>query len=467
MRKKRIRWAVFFIFVSAALPAVLFISAFLLPPQFDRTYLGALKQKKERLEQTEGKKLIVAGGSSVAFGIRSDLMEEELGMSVVNWGLYAPLGSRTMLEACFGEIGEGDIVVFSPEQTPETLSFAFQAKEVWQAFEENYGSIFHAFDEEGMKKFQGAFPEFSISKLKYALYGKPEVSGIYCRDSFNKYGDIEPGSRPGNSMPEGYDPTQMIDLSFFPEEKFVEYLNEYARRVKKRGAIFFYRFCPMNESAIIDENLLDSWYLRLEQEADFAILGNPHQCVMESGWFFDTNFHLNDAGAIVNTYWFVRDIKAQMRDSSPTDIMLPAMPEVRMQESQRESTDAECFIYEEEGEGMVITGVTEEGAAREQLTFPAEYNGRKVIAVREGSLARCRELKQVNVQAGVILYDGCFDGCIALRKIMLLAGPSEIIAGRNLLRGTDAMLYTKYADDYRLDYSWGLYSGRIREETGD
>lgn len=463
MRRKVIGWLLFFIFVSAALPAAIFISAFVLPPQFDETYLGELAQKTERLSGIEGEKVIIVGGSSVAFGIRSDLMEEELGVPVVNWGLYAPLGSRTMLEACFDEIGEGDIVIFSPEQNPEMLSFEFQAEEVWQAFERDYRSMFRFFDEEGLKKLQGAFPEFAVSKMKYALYGKPDVSGIYRRDSFNEYGDIAPGARPGNSMAEEYDPTQKIDFSFFPEDEFVEYLNEYAVRVAEKEAVFYYRFCPMNESAVTDESLLDNWYMRLEEEADFTLLGNPHQCVMESGWFYDTNFHLNDAGAVVNTYRFVRDIKAQLRDSSPTEIELPQMPEPLAQVTAGDSTDAECFVYEEVGGNLVITGVTELGVAREELTFPLEYDEKSVTGVQENSLMQCEELERVNVQDGLILYDGCFAGCDTLREIVLLAEPSQITVGKDLLRGTAAMVYTEYADDYRLDYSWGLYSDRIRE----
>lgn len=467
MRKKRVGWRIFFLFVLVILPSVFFVIVFFLPPQFDGTYLGEFAQKKERLTGIEEEKIIIVGGSSTAFGIRSDLMEEKMGKTVINWGLYAPLGSRTMLEACFDEIGEGDIVIFSPEQNPETLSFEFQAEEVWQAFEGDYFSMFRFFNEEGMKKLMGTFPEFAVSKLKYALRGKPEVNGVYRRDSFNEYGDITPGVRPGNCMAGGYDLTQKIDFSILPDGEFVKYLNEYAERVAEKGAVFYYRFCPMNESAVTDESLVDGWYLYLEEKADFTIIGNPHQCIMESGWFYDTNFHLNDAGAVVNTYRFIRDIKAQLRDSSPTEIELPQMPESIAYEMQGDSSDAECFIYEDEGENLIITGVADAGILREELTFPMEYEGRKVTAVRAGSIEECRNLRQVNVQGGMILYDGCFEGCTTLRKIILLAEPSEITAGRELLRGTDAMLYTEYADDYRMDYSWGIYSDRIRKSEQD
>lgn len=492
MKRRMIGWMIFFLMVLLALPVLLGISAFLLPKQYGETYLGEFREKRERLQEVQGEKIVVVGGSSVAFGIRSDLMEEELEMPVVNWGLYAPLGSRTMLEACLDEIGEGDVVIFSPEQNEETLSLTFQPEEVWQAMDGDY-SLLKIFDEEGLKQLQGAFPGYAVSRLKYALRGKPEVSGIYRKDSFNEYGDIDSDMRSGNRMTDGYDLTQMIDLSFFPDQEFLDYLNDYSSRVREKGAEFYYRFCPMNEQAVLNEELLDDWFLRLDEAAEFTILGDPHRSVMESGWFYDTNFHLNESGAVVNTYYFVRDIKAEWKDSSPTDILLPEMPEPvdvgtmdagterdeqeenRQQGSVQEghlsdgdtaegdNADADCFLYEEDDGNLIITGVSEEREDREELTVPIAYEGRKVTALTEGSLASCKNLRTLYIQGGMTLYDGCFDGCERLERIVLLAEPSEITAGRNLLRGCDALLYTEYPDEYRLDYSWGLYSDKIRE----
>ena len=461
MKRRVNRWIWFYLVILLILPMLFGIFVFLISPQYDETYLGGLRQKKERLEEIQGRKLIVSGGSSVAFGIRSDLMEEELGLPVMNWGLYAPLGSRTMLEACFDEIGEGDMVVFCPEQNTETLSFFFQAESVWQAMDGDF-SLLGVFRESELKQMIGAFPRFAVSKLKYRLRGKPKPEGIYQRESFNEYGDISSSGREGNQMPEEYDAAQPIDFSFFPEEEFIQYLNEYASRVRNRGAEFYYRFCPMNELAVVNEEEIDEWFLRLERAADFTILGNPHQCVMESGWFFDTNFHLNAAGAVVNTYYFIRDIKAQQKDSSMTEIELPELPDTLAKTAPGDDSDASCFLYEEEGGSLVITGVSEEGMYREELSFPRKYDGKRVAAVRAGSLKACGRLRRVNVYGGITLCDGCFGGCRTLREISLRGKPSEIMAGRELLSGCDALLYTEYEDEYRLDYLWGLYSDKIK-----
>lgn len=463
MSKKVIRWGIYFLVMLLILPAVFGISAFMLPPQYDETYLGEFHEKKERLESIEEKKLVVVGGSSVAFGIYSDLMEEQLGMPIVNWGLYAPLGSRTMLEACFDEINEGDIVVFSPEQNQETLSLSFQAKDVWQAMDGEY-SLLKIYNESELKQILGAFPEFAVSKIRYAFCGKLDIEGIYQRDSFNKVGDILTEKRKGNCMEGGYDPTHLIDFSFFPDEEFLDYLNDYAARIEKKGAVFYYRFCPMNEQAVLNSELLDEWFLKLDEATDFTILGDPHKSIMDSGWFYDTNFHLNGSGAVINTYYFVRDIKAELKDSTVTDIELPEMPDPLNEDTSGNNMDAEYFLYEEDGNNLVIAGVSNEGRKKEELTFPSEYNGRKITAVLAGSLEGCMTLQTVNVYGGITLYDGCFADCGNLRRIRLLGKPSEITAGRDLLQGCTALLYSEYADEYRLDYSWGIYSDKIRED---
>lgn len=462
MKKEMTKWKAFFLAVLTVLPLVLGTAVFILPSQFDETYLGEFREKRKRLEEINGKKMIIVGGSSVAFGIRSDLMEKELNIPVINWGLYAPLGSKTMLEMCFDEIGKGDLVIFSPEQNSETLSFAFQAEAVWKAVDGNF-SMLRVFREEEQKKLLGSFPEFAISKLRYFLKGKPEIIGIYRKDSFNEYGEIANSERKRNRMPEGYDTTQLIDFSYFPQEDFVKYLNEYASRVRRKGAEFYFRFCPMNRAAVINLQELDIWYNKFEKIADFSILGNPYHCVMDKGWFFDTNFHLNESGAILNTYNFIRDVKAEFRDSTVTEIELPDMPEFKNEIIEADNRDADCFLYEEKNGTWMITGISEEGRKRKELAFPGKYKNKRVTAIQRQSLTKCEKLKKVKIYGGMSLQDGCFEGCRTLSEIVLYGRPSEIAVGQNLLDGSDALIYTKYDEEYRLDYSWSLYSDKIKK----
>ena len=51
------------------------------PAQYTETFFGALPQKFDRLTSVKEEKIIVVGGSSVAFGLDSALLEEYTGVA--------------------------------------------------------------------------------------------------------------------------------------------------------------------------------------------------------------------------------------------------------------------------------------------------------------------------------------------------------------------------------------------------
>ena len=100
MKKKR-AYRVFFIMLAVVivLPLIAALSiCFAIPPQYSETYLGELAAKYERLKDTDGAKIILIGGSNLAFGADSATIEEYMNMPVVNFGLYATLGTKLMLD---------------------------------------------------------------------------------------------------------------------------------------------------------------------------------------------------------------------------------------------------------------------------------------------------------------------------------------------------------------------------------
>ena len=83
-----------------------------LPEQFGDTFMGELKYKYERLEQTEGKRIIFIGGSGTAFGYDCELTENLLKeYQTVNFGMYAGLGIRAVLDLSEDFIRNEDIVL--------------------------------------------------------------------------------------------------------------------------------------------------------------------------------------------------------------------------------------------------------------------------------------------------------------------------------------------------------------------
>ena len=115
------------IIVALALALVLGITVIvaavlIMPERFDEVYFGEMADKYERLRTVEGEKVVIIGGSSVAFGVNSERMERYLGRPVVNFGLYGPLGTTIMLDLTRGHIHEGDIVVMPAAGGSDKLS---------------------------------------------------------------------------------------------------------------------------------------------------------------------------------------------------------------------------------------------------------------------------------------------------------------------------------------------------------
>ena len=71
---------------------------FLIKPQFSKLFTAELYDKVERLDSIKEPKIVIVSGSSAAFGLDSKLLEDTLGMPVVNFGLYASIGTKAMMD---------------------------------------------------------------------------------------------------------------------------------------------------------------------------------------------------------------------------------------------------------------------------------------------------------------------------------------------------------------------------------
>ena len=104
--------------VFIAIPLFLTVWGFALPAQYSNTFVGELPAKRALLAAESDKpRLILVGGSAAAFGVDSALLARELpDYQPVNFGLYAALGTRVMLDLSIKELRTGDLVVIMPEQ---------------------------------------------------------------------------------------------------------------------------------------------------------------------------------------------------------------------------------------------------------------------------------------------------------------------------------------------------------------
>ena len=406
------------------------ICGFGLPVQFGDTFMGELKSKYERLKETSGKRIVLVGGSGVAFDCDSALMDDFFpSYEIVNFGMYAGLGTKAVMDLSENYIHEGDIVILSPEQSEQTFSDYFNGEYMWQAADGAFGML-RDLKSENFEAMLGNFPRFALEKLNYVMKGqKPQTDSIYQKKSFNTYGDIELDTCRENILPNGYDVNQKVR---FTEDvvqlEFMDYMNDWAKRLEKKGAVVCYRYCPVNKLSVEDMDELAAYDVFLRQKLDFPVIGNPENSLMEAEWFFDTNFHLNQPGKEVNTVQLIRDMKAMLGDDRAVTVELPEKPHRTWGD-----VSAETRIW----------------TAKDSET----YQGEETIVIPE------------NVTQ---IEDYAFSNCAGLKQIVLeQKDPSKCIVGQHLLDGTGAEILVPQmsVDSYKRNYFWSVYAGRIGEVT--
>ncbi len=406
------------------------ICGFGLPVQFGDTFMGELKSKYERLKETSGKRIVLVGGSGVAFDCDSALMDDFFpSYEIVNFGMYAGLGTKAVMDLSENYIHEGDIVILSPEQSEQTFSDYFNGEYIWQAADGAFGML-RDLKSENFEAMLGNFPRFALEKLNYVMKGqKPQTDSIYQKKSFNTYGDIELDTCRENILPNGYDVNQKVRFTEdVVQPEFMDYMNDWAKRLEKKGAVVWYRYCPVNKLSVEDMDDLAAYDVFLRQKLDFPVIGNPENSLMEAEWFFDTNFHLNQPGKEVNTVQLIRDMKAMLGDDRAVTVELPEKPHRTWGE-----VSAETRIW----------------TAKDSET----YQGEETIVIPE------------NVTQ---IEDYAFSNCAGLKQIVLeQKDPSKCIVGQHLLDGTGAEILVPQmsVDSYKRNYFWSVYAGRIGEVT--
>lgn len=448
-------------------------SVILLPPQYGQTFLGALQAKIQRLADDDDKPhIIVIGGSGVAFGQRSDLLENELpGYEVVNFGLYAGLGTDVMLDLALPDIRPNDVVIISPEQNEQALSGFFGAESMWQAADGDVSRLLRL-GQKNMARLMAAMPEFAVHKFKLWRSGQMlQGEGVYRSDNFNRWGDVLPENREQNTMPGGYDPNMMIryDTAMF-QPAFIQHMNEFAKVCQNRGAAVYYRFCPMNAAAITEEEAAcqAAYEEQLRSMLSFPVLGSVQDSVLDSAWFFDTNFHLNASGVLVNTATMAAQLQTALGLPQQVSIALPELPQAAVQQEVAATDVDDWFTAEIRADGVCITGLTEEGARQDELTLPASWNDQPVTTFAASTFAGNQNIRIITLPESIRrIDDGSFAQCTALEYVIVQQNdPSRITVGNGLFKGTSCLVRVprEAYSQYQTSYFWSVHAARIRPD---
>lgn len=438
--------------------------------KYESTFYGGLLVKDSRLENVANKKKIVfLGGSSLSFGLRSPMMSEALGYEVVDYGLYAPLGIRTMAELAKKKIEKGDVVIFAPEINEETYQTKINYNMLLKCAEANT-SILHRFGIEEQAEIAANWPYFVIERAAANV----QATAPYDRASFDSYGDIRNSLVTLNILPEFYDSSQKIapDPSLLTKD-FVNYVNDYKKAMDKIGASTYFTFSPTNVLGLVEDNL-PAFETKLKESLACKVLGSVKEFAYHQNYFYDTNFHLNYAGTIVHSEKLTNVLKTELGIESTYEFPEVEMPRAQYEkapdpepEPTPEPEPEKPFTVEKSGQDYFLTKVGDSLKKKDIVRVPDEVDGHPITGISSGAFKDFANLKYVILPSMVdTLTNDIFEGCSNLERIYLTNERAPMLVGTGFLNGCKETvriyILRSASTTYTTGYTWVSYKTKFK-----
>lgn len=280
-------------------------------------YFAAQKAKMARLAELKEPKVVLVGGSNLAFGFDSPRAERAWGRPVVNMGLHAGTGLRYQLNCVKPYVRKGDIVLVCPEYDQFCGEQMYGLRDLFYivnnvepthwAFlspRQIYRNLAYVFLEEPKKA-----ENVHIGR-KYPEGDFGQYNPRYCPLGFNACGDmIQHWSdvktyeiRTGGFSVAIFNPESISDIKTFAED------------VRSRGASVYlmppgtYEYFVKTSTEFMD-------FIKRELAAvgcPFVI--DPEELAMPLTRLYDTPYHLNLDGVTYRTGLVI----AKVRELEPT-----------------------------------------------------------------------------------------------------------------------------------------------------
>lgn len=306
---KLLKHAVLVVVLVALMITAIFIAT---PPDDKHLYQASLL-KSNLLRTVPSPRIIIVGGSNVAFGIDSELMEQELGIPVINDGLHVALGIAPLNEIKH-YLQAGDIVIISLEyyNFTDEASFYGQPQYLADWIEFSPERIWYLRDP--YKQMPSIFTmmlERKVNRqLNYYLYGFSYEAGrnFYSGDLFNEHGDfIGHLGENGNKRFEIADSVYPINLI---ENAYV-YLEDFNQYALSKGATVYYEAQAHRQTNCeqTGKKHLDRFFNRLKTKTTIPLLTNLDELCLPDDYFYDTPYHLNEQGRRVRTERLIDSLK--------------------------------------------------------------------------------------------------------------------------------------------------------------
>ena len=304
-----------------------------LPPVYSGSYYAAFADKFDRLlSLRDRRKIVLFSGSSARFGYDSEKIDAAFeNFDVVNMGVFAYTNALPQMELILTCMGEGDVLLHSPEFDAAQRQFCTTANldgAFFNMIEANYdilslldlrqyGQVFTAFSAY-LDSREGMDPRgYALSSSDFDEDGDPVDT-----PSYNEYGDYilyRPNAadeRPIYGLPVDY------TVRSFPQSAFIDPLNQEYRRFLDKGVNVYFTYAPRNRLAVSEDSTPEA---QTELDAYFRktlcvpVLGNVKNSLVSGVYLYGTDNHLSTEGAALRTQNIIAELAAHLEQEGGYD----------------------------------------------------------------------------------------------------------------------------------------------------
>lgn len=276
-----------------------------LAPQYDTAYNAALLDKEARLLEMGGGKIILVGDSNLAYGIDSGMLEEQIGMPVVNMGLHGGLGNKMLERIAIPGIEEGDLVIICHSSYADEGDIE-DPELVWVTIE-NYPELWKLLDAGEWDEVLPALPEYCLKTAYIGISGE----SVQCeRQNFNEYGDYSL-ERMENIRTDDvkYQAARRPEVN----EICISRLNELNRYCNERGARMLVAGYPIyTVGGMPDQQDIIDFENELKDSLECDVISTYTDYMYSYEFFYNTPLHLTNEGADLRTLQLIDDLKSYM-----------------------------------------------------------------------------------------------------------------------------------------------------------
>lgn len=282
-------------------------------PRDPQNYLAAIVDKHRALESAPSPKIVIVGGSNVAFSVDSKRLSAATGRTVVNMGIQAGIGLNFMLREVEPNLAQGDVVLLIPEYQ-HFFTTTYGESELISVLRFYPRAWRYVLTLPQLRNVLLWFPFYARERFMELLKsptGRIRTDPVYRRNRFNTLGDIDLHLE---SSPSNFAKVRLFlgrpqDYQLNPQAR--DLIEQFAERSAARG-VRVYLLYPSVPDVLYGEwagnlALVDH---ELRRTSKISILDRPQDAVLPANDFYDTAYHLTTAGREVRTDYIIARLDA-------------------------------------------------------------------------------------------------------------------------------------------------------------